>query len=624
MQKGIVCKLTGNVATFENTCNDFVKDEVEAAYQQEQEQLATPEAEVRPSEVIDRLNPQVVERLRQTQDPLYAIVGGLAAALVSGILWAAITVATNYQIGYMAIGVGLIVGFAVRYFGSGVDKTYGIIGATYALLGCLLGNFFTQLWFIADYQSMGLLNAFKLIDLATLRSIYAETFSPIDLLFYGIAIAEGYNFAFRKLSIDELEKLSQSSDYIPYPANHKLRMPLAIGTFAVISVLFFVLRGNVNGTQTFYYESGAKMSEGELMDGEAHGFWTYYNEYGNVILEGNYEHGIETGKWTWYDGSSAKTREGNYKAGMADGLWINFYPNGQFSDSGSYKNGRMTGEWTFRYENGALAKKGTFTRDKPSGKWLSYYENGKKMAEENYVNGKLNGRNYYYYDNGEPSKELEHIDDKIKIINSWSMSGQPLTVNGNGKFEDHYQRNRTISHSGEVKDGKKTGTWKMYYENGNIQAQGVFDDNDIFVINKFWNKTGNLLVEDGNGTVSLTSGNTYESGRLINGYRDGVWQVLDDSGILYSETTYKNGKADGAQKFYYPSEALNIEGYNSDDKKNGLWYWYYENGQVETSLTYVNDKKDGVQEFYNEQGTKVKEEIYKDGELVNEILVNLQ
>ncbi|MTI24003.1 toxin-antitoxin system YwqK family antitoxin, partial [Fulvivirga kasyanovii] len=198
------------------------------------------------------------------------------------------------------------------------------------------------------------------------------------------------------------------------------------------------------------------------------------------------------------------------------------------------------------------------------------------------------------------------------------------TVNGNGKFEDHYQRNRTISHSGEVKDGKKTGTWKMYYENGNIQAQGVFDDNDIFVINKFWNKTGNLLVEDGNGTVSLTSGNTYESGRLINGYRDGVWQVLDDSGILYSETTYKNGKADGAQKFYYPSEALNIEGYNSDDKKNGLWYWYYENGQVETSLTYVNDKKDGVQEFYNEQGTKVKEEIYKDGELVNEILVNLQ
>lgn len=40
--------------------------------------------------------------------------------LVSALLWAAITVATGHQIGYMALTAGFIVGFAVRFAGRGM------------------------------------------------------------------------------------------------------------------------------------------------------------------------------------------------------------------------------------------------------------------------------------------------------------------------------------------------------------------------------------------------------------------------------------------------------------------------------------------------------------------------
>ena len=63
---------------------------------------------------------EVLERLRLHQSVGYALLGGCVAMLVSAALWAIISVALNFQIGYMAIGVGLLVGFTVRYFGIGL------------------------------------------------------------------------------------------------------------------------------------------------------------------------------------------------------------------------------------------------------------------------------------------------------------------------------------------------------------------------------------------------------------------------------------------------------------------------------------------------------------------------
>lgn len=121
-----------------------------------------------------------------------AISYGLAAALVGAALWAAITLATNFQIGFMAVGVGLLCGFAVGRFAGGVGPVFGAIGGACALFGCLLGNLWSAFGAIAHEADVGFFQILSDFDYSLTFELLSETFSPIDLLFYGLAIVEGY------------------------------------------------------------------------------------------------------------------------------------------------------------------------------------------------------------------------------------------------------------------------------------------------------------------------------------------------------------------------------------------------------------------------------------------------
>ncbi len=144
------------------------------------------------------------EQMVHEQNLPLGVAAGITAAVVMGLLWAAITVVTGYQIGYMAVAVGFGVGYAVRYAGRGLDPAFGITGAGLALLGCLLGNFFSLVGFAAKSQDVNFLEVLALIDYGMVPEIMLEAFSPMDLLFYGIAIYEGYKFSFRQVTEEEL------------------------------------------------------------------------------------------------------------------------------------------------------------------------------------------------------------------------------------------------------------------------------------------------------------------------------------------------------------------------------------------------------------------------------------
>lgn len=145
---------------------------------------------------------QFQERLRLEQNLPLALIGGFAAALIGALLWATITVITHFQIGFMAVGVGFIVGYTVRFFGKGLDTLFGVMGAFLALLGCLLGNFFSMVGFAAMEEGYGYFEILQLIDYNLVPAIMMDSFSGMDLFFYGIAIYEGYRFSFRQLSED--------------------------------------------------------------------------------------------------------------------------------------------------------------------------------------------------------------------------------------------------------------------------------------------------------------------------------------------------------------------------------------------------------------------------------------
>lgn len=128
---------------------------------------------------------------------------GLVAALLSAALWALITLATNYQIGFMAMGVGFLVGYAVRLGGAPAQGMFsgerhfslGFIGAGLAVFGCLLGNVLSGCWFVAQEQETTYMSVVTSLDFTLASEILGVMFSPVDIVFYGLAIWEGFLFA---------------------------------------------------------------------------------------------------------------------------------------------------------------------------------------------------------------------------------------------------------------------------------------------------------------------------------------------------------------------------------------------------------------------------------------------
>jgi hypothetical protein len=137
------------------------------------------------------------EEAKNNQNLPIGIVFGIAGGLLSAVLWAVITVFTGYQIGYMAIGVGIVVGFAVRTFGKGSTKTFGVTAAVIALFSCLLGDYLSIIGMVAHEYSI---NFFEVLSAASMSDVFSDMFSEnvvISLFFYLIAISTGYKLAIR-------------------------------------------------------------------------------------------------------------------------------------------------------------------------------------------------------------------------------------------------------------------------------------------------------------------------------------------------------------------------------------------------------------------------------------------
>jgi len=167
-----------------------------------------PSPQARPE--IDQLKLQMMmQQIRDNQNLSLAIIGGAAAAVAGAVIWGAVTAVTNWQIGIMAVGIGFLVGLVVRKVGRGVSPSFGVTGAVLSLAGCLLGNLLAACAIIADQQSMGFFEVFGRVDFQTAIDIMVETFHPMDVLFYGLAVYYGYKFSFHQLTPDELASLAR-------------------------------------------------------------------------------------------------------------------------------------------------------------------------------------------------------------------------------------------------------------------------------------------------------------------------------------------------------------------------------------------------------------------------------
>ena len=200
MKEGILCNLTGRKADFQDECPDFTLDE--SVKLVEEEPIILERDELRA-----QISPEQLEKLRSEQNFSAGFFTCLIVGLFGAILWAMITVATDFQIGYMALAIGAGVGFSMRYFGKGVDQKFGITGAIVALLSCVLGNIFTIIGVFANELGVGFFEMALSLNYSLLPEVMLESSGPITLLFYGIATFEGYKFSFRPFTKKQLAEI---------------------------------------------------------------------------------------------------------------------------------------------------------------------------------------------------------------------------------------------------------------------------------------------------------------------------------------------------------------------------------------------------------------------------------
>jgi hypothetical protein len=130
---------------------------------------------------------------------LTGTLAAVAGAIVGAIAWAAITAATGFQIGYMALGVGFLAGFGMRTVGGGRERADGIVAGAVAFLGCVLGNLLAAGVTIAQHEHYPI--TVVLLALARKPAFAAEVlqagFNVMDVLFYAIAVYAGYRTALK-------------------------------------------------------------------------------------------------------------------------------------------------------------------------------------------------------------------------------------------------------------------------------------------------------------------------------------------------------------------------------------------------------------------------------------------
>ena len=81
-----------------------------------------------------------------------------------------------------AVGVGFLVGFAVRYFGKGMDQSFGVVGAVWSLLGCGLGNLLAVCGMVSKEQGIPLGFIVRNLNLEIAADMMAATFARLGLL----------------------------------------------------------------------------------------------------------------------------------------------------------------------------------------------------------------------------------------------------------------------------------------------------------------------------------------------------------------------------------------------------------------------------------------------------------
>jgi hypothetical protein len=149
---------------------------------------------------------------------LRAAGAGLVAALVGGIVWGLIVKWTQYELGFVAWGIGFIVGTAVVY---GARTLRGIpfqlVAVVFALLGIVLGKYLGFVWVGQDeLEKVGIdLPLFSKDTVDLFWDARSDVWGWWDLLWVGLAVVTAFRIPQREHEPEPEPEPAQSHEPRP-------------------------------------------------------------------------------------------------------------------------------------------------------------------------------------------------------------------------------------------------------------------------------------------------------------------------------------------------------------------------------------------------------------------------
>lgn len=124
-----------------------------------------------------------------------ALLAAGVASIVGGLLWGLIVRVTDYEIGYMATGIGLLSGLAIVWFSDRRGTPLQIIAVVSALVGIGIGKYLGFFAALKDFLALEYgetavqsLTVFSPEAIQVFFMASGDLFSPYDLLWIILAV----------------------------------------------------------------------------------------------------------------------------------------------------------------------------------------------------------------------------------------------------------------------------------------------------------------------------------------------------------------------------------------------------------------------------------------------------
>lgn len=549
----------------------------------------------------------------------FGVLGGLDAAIISAVLWALITVAIKYQMGYMAIAVGLVVGFSVRFFGHGESALYRFVSAIFALFGCLLGNYLSQVGFYLLEVDGSFLDHILDLRLKQIPVIMRESFQAIDVLYYAFAIWSAWKFSVKKDSVNKsVPQQADTADIIDLPQSYPIKKTILLSApLALVIVFFGWVSLNSSAVVSDVYENGNKRYEGLTSWHEPHGMWTYWYESGSVEAQRLFKKGLREGlSFEYYENGQKKT-ELAWKAGLRNGIWKTWYEDGTVESEGLFVWDRRNGPWKDYHPNGQLSRSGNMKNDVQDGPWEEFDQDGQRIGLYTYDNGELSGEYMNWDHSGNLTMAFEYIDGEQRIF--FQRNGAEILVEGgNGTFTEYYP-NGNPRLMGPLVEGRKTGRWTRFHDDGSVSMVYEYVDGKELLV-EFRDADDSATVSEGNGEIVIEiDGTVLYRASYVNGLLEGAREMFHENGQLSTSIIYSAGQRKGVYNEYALDGSLLVTGNYEGDKQQGQWEWYGQDGSMEIMMNYLDDLKHGEAHYW-QYGEKTKTETWLAGELTKTVV----